>query len=92
MDYLLSLNFFFLLEEYKQKRLYKDVQVAEFAAPCDAVELARIAKEGESEQARIGAIKEILDRAYGKAPQPMVGDEEGGPVKLAIEWLKPSDW
>lgn len=26
----------------RQKRLYKDVQVAEFAAPCDAVELARI--------------------------------------------------
>ena len=27
----------------RQKRLYKDVQVAEFAAPCDAVEIARIA-------------------------------------------------
>lgn len=27
----------------KPRRLYKDVQIAEFAAPCDAVELARIA-------------------------------------------------
>lgn len=27
----------------KPKRIYKDVQVAEFAAPCDAVEIARVA-------------------------------------------------
>lgn len=27
----------------RQKRLYKDVQVAEFAAPCDAVEICRVA-------------------------------------------------
>lgn len=27
----------------KQRRLYRDVQVAEFAAPCDAVEIARVA-------------------------------------------------
>jgi hypothetical protein len=27
----------------RQKRRYKDVQVAEFAAPCDAVEIARVA-------------------------------------------------
>jgi len=27
----------------RQRRLYKDVQVAEFAAPCDAVELAKVA-------------------------------------------------
>lgn len=27
----------------RQKRIYKDVQVAEYAAPCDAVEIARVA-------------------------------------------------
>ena len=27
----------------RQRRIYKDVQVAEFAAPCDAVEIARVA-------------------------------------------------
>lgn len=32
-------------------------------------ELGRLAVEAESETARVSAIKEILDRAYGKAPQ-----------------------
>lgn len=35
----------------------------------------------ESEQARVGAIKEILDRGYGKAAQPMTG-EDGGPIGI----------
>lgn len=32
--------------------------------------------------ARVAAAKEILDRGYGKAPQPMDGDGEGGAIKL----------
>jgi hypothetical protein len=32
-------------------------------------ELARLAKNAQSEQARVTAIKEILDRAYGKSKQ-----------------------
>jgi hypothetical protein len=35
----------------------------------------------ESEQARVGAIKEILDRGYGKAAQPLTG-EDGGPIGI----------
>jgi hypothetical protein len=31
--------------------------------------------------ARVAAAKEILDRGFGKAPQPMDGDGEGGPIK-----------
>ncbi len=33
-------------------------------------------RNGESEQARIAAGKEILDRAYGKASQVIAGDPE----------------
>jgi ferritin-like protein len=32
-------------------------------------ELARLATNADSEQARVSACKELLDRAYGKAPQ-----------------------
>lgn len=32
--------------------------------------------------ARVAAAKELLDRGFGKAPQPMDGDGEGGAIKL----------
>lgn len=34
-------------------------------------ELGRLAVEAESEQARVSAIKELNDRAFGKATQPI---------------------
>jgi len=37
-------------------------------------ELFRLAKHAESEQARVAACKEILDRAYGKSVQPIHGE------------------
>jgi hypothetical protein len=37
-------------------------------------ELARLARSAESEAARVAACREILDRAYGKAMQPISGD------------------
>ena len=40
-------------------------------APSVIAELGRLAIQAESEQARVSAAKEILDRAYGKAPQPL---------------------
>lgn len=46
--------------------------------------LLSIATKGESEAARVSAIKEILDRAYGKSPQALTG-EDGGPIKQAIQ-------
>lgn len=45
-------------------------------------ELARLAEEAESEAVRVQAIKEILDRAYGKSAQPVDGDGEGGPIRV----------
>ena len=38
-------------------------------APAALEELARLSVEAENEQTRVSAGKEILDRAYGKAPQ-----------------------
>ncbi len=51
-------------------------------APEALAELARLATKAESEQARVSAIKEILDRAYGKSPQPHDGDGQGGAIKI----------
>jgi hypothetical protein len=45
-------------------------------------ELARLATEAESEMVQIAAIKEILDRAYGRPTQPVDGDGEGGPILI----------
>lgn len=40
--------------------------------------------EAESEASRVAAIKEILDRGYGKAPQPMTGEDGEGPMQLVV--------
>lgn len=37
--------------------------------PAALAELARLATNADSEQARVAACKELLNRAYGKAPQ-----------------------
>ena len=49
-------------------------ELAQNYAPEALVELARLAKEAVSESARIAAIREILDRAYGKSPQAVMLD------------------
>ena len=49
-------------------------------------ELARLAALAESEAVRVQAIKEILDRAYGKSVQPIDGDGEGGPMQIQVSW------
>lgn len=43
--------------------------------------LVRIATASTSPQARVAAIKEILDRGYGKTAQPITG-EDGGPIEV----------
>lgn len=45
--------------------------------------LSSLMESAESEQARIAAAKEILDRAYGKATQP-IANEEGKSFALSI--------
>jgi hypothetical protein len=40
----------------------------------------------ESETARIAAMRELLDRGYGKATQPLSGDAEGPPLAIEFTW------
>lgn len=45
------------------------------------ITLAAIMKHGESEQARIAAARELLDRGHGKAPQALT-DADGGSLHI----------
>ena len=38
--------------------------------------------KAQSEQAQIAACKEILDRGYGKAAQPLTGEGGEGPIQI----------
>jgi hypothetical protein len=59
--------------------------------PAVIEELARLATRAESEAARVSAIKELLDRAYGKSPQALTGDG-GGPIQhqVGVSWMTES--
>lgn len=57
--------------------------LAQHYAPRAMKELARLAEHAESEQARVSAIKELFDRAYGKSPQAITGDG-GGPIETKV--------
>lgn len=39
-------------------------------------------KEDAPEAARVSAAEKLLDRGWGKAVQPISGDEDGPPVKI----------
>ena len=47
-------------------------------------ELVGIMRSSESDAARVSAIKELLDRGYGKARQPITGDDEGNELVIRI--------
>lgn len=63
-------------------------EIARQYGPEAIAKLWALATSAQSEQAKVSAIKEILDRAYGKAPQAITG-ENGGPVALTVGWLTP---
>lgn len=44
--------------------------------------LVGLAKGAESEAARVAAIKEVLDRGYGKAVQKLAGDDKEAPIRV----------
>lgn len=46
-------------------------------------ELARLSVHAESEAARVAAIKELFDRGFGKATQPLSGDDDAPPMRFA---------
>ena len=47
----------------------------------------RLAKllESDNESVALGAVKEVLDRAYGKASQPIEGTENGPAIRAVTE-------
>jgi hypothetical protein len=49
-----------------------------------------ICEKGESDQAKINAARELLDRGYGKPAQPVSGDGDGEPITVIhrVQWLK----
>lgn len=49
--------------------------------------LGRLAKEADTDQAKIAACRELLDRAYGRSPQMVSGDPDGEPIKHLFGWL-----
>ncbi len=57
-------------------------------APEAIAELARLAKDAKSETARIAAIKELLDRAYGKATQFLAAGNDVVPDDVGVDELR----
>lgn len=60
-------------------------KLAQKYAPDCIKELARLSKEAQSESARVSAIGMLLDRGYGKAPQPLDGDGDGGAITIVVD-------
>ena len=54
------------------------------AAPLAMATLISLAKSGKTEQVRVAASKEILDRALGKATQPIGQDPELGQLGVLL--------
>src|SRR5262245_46897488 len=52
--------------------------------PAAITELIRLAQAAESEQVRVSAIKEILDRGWGRPTQPISGDDDAPPVRASV--------
>ena len=59
-----------------------------FVLPEAIAELARLATRAESEAARVAAIKELLDRGYGRAVQPIEGSMTYGVSEQLAEMFR----
>ena len=66
-------------------------ELARQHAPAAIKELARLATKAKSETARVVAIRELLDRGYGKPTQFVGGDENAGPINnhIRVSFVKP---
>lgn len=62
----------------------------EFGPPAIAklAEMAGLApgQPAEAEAVRVAAIKELLDRGFGKSTQPLSGDAGGVPLAIDFRW------
>lgn len=58
----------------------------------EAIEaLVNVIRSTDSDAARVAAIREMLDRGYGKATQMLASDEQAGGLKVTIETGVPRD-
>ena len=74
-------------ERGQPNRATADIKALAHKHGPDAIaELARLAKQGRSEMVRIAAIRELLDRGYGKACQPVEGQVQFG-ISAELERL-----
>jgi hypothetical protein len=66
-------------------------ELARQHAPEAIRELARLATKAKSETARVVAIRELLDRGYGKPTQFVGGDENAGPINnhIRVSFVRP---
>jgi hypothetical protein len=63
-------------------------ELARHHGPAVIGELARLALKARSESARIAAIRELLDRGYGRSRQAMeISAPAGDPLQLLFEEL-----
>lgn len=62
--------------------------LAQEHGPAAIKTLAKLAKEADSDAAKIAACRELLDRAYGKAAQPVGGGDGTDPIKHLFGWLQ----
>ena len=62
--------------------------LARVHAPAAIQELARLAMKAKSETARIAAIRELLDRGFGKPTQFVAADNEPALEDLNLEELR----
>ena len=60
-------------------------ELARAHAPDALKALIEIAKQSQSDSARVAAANSILDRAYGKAPAISVGDDETPANSVAFD-------
>lgn len=68
-------------------RVTADIKALAQSFGPEAIEkLVQIVRDSENDAAKISAIKELLDRGFGKAAQAVIvnGDEEGGPVQFSV--------
>ena len=73
-------------------RVVRELQeLARQHAPDAIKELARLALKAKSETARVVAIRELLDRGYGKPTQFVGADENTGPINnhIRVTFVKP---
>lgn len=69
--------------------------LARMHGPAVIAELARMsgvtdAPGAQTEAARIAALRELLDRGYGRATLPIAGDGDGSPIHYTFEWAPAS--